>query len=97
MLEKIVEAHLVKIVRGQGGECVKWSSPSNRGVPDRIVLMPGGHIGFVECKAPGKKPSDLQIHWITRLNEMGFPAMILDKKEDVEKILQKIVSKDLTL
>lgn len=92
MLEKQVEAHLVKLVQARGGECLKWSSPSNRGVPDRIVILQGGLIGFVEVKAPGKKPSGLQEHWLTRLGELGFPAFVLDKKEDVEKILEKIVS-----
>ena len=91
MLEKVVEKHLVKCVQGRGGECLKWSSPSNRGVPDRIVILPGGHIGFVECKAPGRKPSALQAFWMERLRELGFWAGGLDDKADAEKILEEIV------
>ena len=53
MRENEIEAKLVKAVKDVGGVCWKFTSPGTAGVPDRIVLMPSGRIGFVEVKAPG--------------------------------------------
>ena len=61
MREKIIEEKLTKAVKQNGGVCWKFTSPGTAGVPDRIVLMPGGRIAFVEVKAPGEKPRPLQL------------------------------------
>ena len=53
ILEKDIEKRLVREVKKLGGLCLKWVSPGNSGVPDRIVLMPGGKAIFVELKRPG--------------------------------------------
>ena len=44
-----------------GGICPKLVSPGFDGMPDRMVLLPNGRIGFVEVKAPGEKPRPLQL------------------------------------
>ena len=54
MREKIIEQHLVMAVKNSGGIAPKLVSPGFDGMPDRLVLLPGGKIGFVEVKAPGK-------------------------------------------
>ena len=61
MREKSVEQKLVRAVRVAGGIAPKFVSPGFDGMPDRIVILPGGKIGFVEVKAPGKKPRPLQV------------------------------------
>ena len=61
MREKIIEEKLTKAVKQNSGVCWKFTSPGTAGVPDRIVLMPGGRIAFVEVKAPGEKPRPLSI------------------------------------
>ena len=68
MLEKQIEAALVRRVKELGGLCEKFVSPGRRSVPDRIVTLPGGRIVFVELKAPGKGPTELQErdHWRRR-------------------------------
>ena len=53
--EKVVEAWLRKKVMERGGLCLKLVCPGFAGVPDRMLLLPGGRIAFVETKAPGKK------------------------------------------
>lgn len=61
MREKTIEAKLVKNVRSMGGLALKFSSPGFDGVPDRLLLLPGGRIAFVELKAPGKMLRPLQV------------------------------------
>ena len=61
MREKTIEAKLVKNVRSMGGLALKFSSPGVDGVPDRLVLLPGGRIAFIELKAPGETLRSLQV------------------------------------
>ena len=60
MLEKNIEAHLVKRVKEIGGIAYKFVSPAHRGVADRVVFLPNGVVWFVELKAPGGRLSPLQ-------------------------------------
>lgn len=72
MLEKEIEAKLKKGVEDIGGLCLKWVSPGYVGVPDRIIILPGGTIYFVELKAPGKKERVRQQYVQQRIRRMGF-------------------------
>ena len=60
MREKIIEQKFRAAVRAAGGVAVKFVSPGLDGMPDRLALLPGGRMAFVEVKAPGKKPRPLQ-------------------------------------
>lgn len=92
MREKSVEQALVRAVRAAGGLCPKWVSPGNSGVPDRIVLLPGARIAFVEVKAPGKHiaANGLQAAWQTRLQALGFYATVLCAADDIPELLARI-------
>ncbi len=90
MNEKFIEKKLVKAVKGKGGMALKFISPGMDGVPDRIVLFPGGHIGFVELKAPGKKLRPLQMRRISQLTRLGFPVYVVDDVEQISEVLQRI-------
>lgn len=73
VLEKDIESSLVRMVRHHGGKCPKWVSPGWAGVPDRLVLLPGGRIIFVETKRPkGSKVAALQKKWREWLTDLGF-------------------------
>ena len=87
MDEKTVERELVKRVKEEGGIAYKFTSPNRRSVPDRLCLLPGGKILFVECKAPGKKPTKLQAREHERLRAMGFDVVIVDNKKDAREVL----------
>lgn len=93
MREKVIEQKLVHAVKARGGIAPKFVSPSMDGMPDRIVLLPRGGIGFVEVKAPGKHPTRLQRLRLRTLQKMGFHAFVLDDPEQIEEILKKIGGK----
>lgn len=88
MREKTIEGYLRDETRKNGGLSMKWVSPGNNGVPDRIVFLPGGRVVFVELKAPGKKPTQLQKYQHERLRSLGQLVVIIDSKEKVDKLLQ---------
>lgn len=90
MLEKELEKKFAEEVKVVGGRAFKFVSPGNTGVPDRIVVMPGGKIGFVELKQKGKKPTKLQSLQIKRLKELGCFVAVLDDDENIGEILENI-------
>lgn len=93
MLESRVEGKLVREVKRNGGLALKWVCPGVAGVPDRIVLFPGGRIVFVELKRPGGKPRPLQVRFLNWLRKMGFNVDILDTLEGVDIFIEKYVDK----
>lgn len=90
MEEKRIEQKLVRMTSRSGGVALKFISPGCAGVPDRLVLMPGGKAAFVEVKAPGRKPRPLQIRRINQLRRLGFQVFVLDGTEQIEEMLKKI-------
>lgn len=77
-------------MKSLGGLALKFSSPYHRGIPDRVVLMPGGKISFVELKTTGKKPSALQRSRIEMLRGLGFNVEVIDDQESLDKFLKEI-------
>lgn len=83
MLESVIESRLRQEAKKRGGMALKFVSPGMNGVPDRIVLMPGGKMAFVELKAPGKAPRALQEKRIRQLRRLGFLVYVLDGTERI--------------
>ena len=92
MREKTIEQKLVQEVKSMGGIAVKMSCPGFDGMPDRMVLLPDGLLGFVEVKAPGKKPRPLQIARHDLLRRLGFKVYVLDDSRQIGGILHDIQS-----
>lgn len=90
MRERQVEQKLVKAVKDRGGMCLKFTSPGFDGVPDRIILFPGGHIGFVELKAPGKEMRPLQKKRKRQLEQLGFLVFTIDHPSKIKEVLDVI-------
>ena len=90
MREKNIEQKLVKAVKSAGGIAPKLTCPGFDGMPDRLVLMPEGRIGFVEVKAPGKEPRPLQVRRHEMLRSLGFKVYVLDEPEQIGGILYEI-------
>lgn len=90
MREKNIEQKFVKAVKSDGGIAPKLACPGFDGMPDRLVLLPEGRIGFVEVKAPGKEPRPLQVRRHEMLRKLGFKVYILDEPEQIGGILDEI-------
>ena len=90
MREKQIEQKLCKAVKAMGGISPKLVSPGFDGMPDRIVLLPGGYIGFVEVKAPGETPRPLQLARHRLLRHLGFRVYVLDHEKQIGGILDEI-------
>lgn len=90
MRERDIERRLVRAIQNLGGLCPKWVSPGWDGVPDRIVLLPEGHIAFVELKAPGEKPRPLQVRRKRQLESLGFKVYVIDSKEQIGGMLDEV-------
>lgn len=88
--EKTLEARLVREVGQQGGEAIKLLSQHHRGLPDRMVLMPGGLVYFVEMKTTGKKPTALQLRCHDRLRELGFPVCVIDSTDTLLDFIEAL-------
>ena len=90
MRERDIEHKLVTETVKRGGVAMKFVSPGCIGVPDRIVMLPGGRMGFVELKAPGKKPRPIQTRRIRQMQAMGFKVFVVDGMEQIGSVLDEI-------
>lgn len=81
MREVVVEKALVKRIKELGGTCEKFTSPGRRSVPDRLVTLPGGRIVFIELKAPGIRPTELQQRDHDRRRALGCEVLVIDTVE----------------
>jgi hypothetical protein len=90
MREKQIERKLVRAVKNMGGIAPKFVSPGFDGMPDRIVLLPDGHMAFVEVKAPGRKPRPLQLSRHGLLRRLGFKVFVLDDEQQIGGLLDEI-------
>jgi len=90
MREKEIEQKFTLMVKQAGGLALKFVSPGMSGMPDRIVLLPGGHTAFVEVKAPGKVPRPLQEVRHRMLRKLGFKVYVLDNADQIGGVIDEI-------
>ena len=90
--EAQVESYLVQRVKARGGLCLKWVSPGRVAVPDRIVIIPElsgrARIAFVEVKAPGKRPTQLQSKFLEMLRLLGCNTAWVSTHEEVDTFIE---------
>lgn len=87
MKESEIETRLVRGVRRLGGRAYKFVSPGNVGVPDRLVVLPGGRIIFAELKADGGRLSKMQLYQISQLRQLGAVVQEVRGEAGVQSFL----------
>lgn len=90
MRERDIESYLRNQVKKIKGIAYKFESPGNAGVPDRLVLLPNGKVQFIELKAPGKKPTALQLVQHRKLANLGFNVLVIDSKQGVDEFIASV-------
>lgn len=92
MLESEIESKLTKKIKqlDNGIKCLKFVSPGFTGVPDRIILLPGANVIFVELKQPGKKERKRQLYVQGLLRNLGFEVYSsVQTVEQIEAIIKR--------
>lgn len=90
MLERQIEAYLVKKVKELGGIAYKFVSPAHRGVADRVVVLPGGGVVFVELKSPTGRLSPLQEVFARDMERLGQNYIMLKSREEVDAFAKAV-------
>jgi hypothetical protein len=85
MKESAIEKWFLEEVSKRGGQCIKLTGYI--GIPDRLVLMPGGLAAFVELKAPTGRAAKIQTLWQERITRLGFPSFITAQKDTLINLL----------
>jgi hypothetical protein len=85
--EAKIEQYLSAQIKRRHGLALKWVSPSNVGVPDRLVIYPQGNIFAVEVKAPKGKVSPVQVVMHERLRKMGMRVHVVYSKEEIDDVI----------
>lgn len=91
MKESELERKFCRLVLQAGGKAYKFVSPGNTGMPDRIVVLPGGRIGFVELKREGERPRKQQQLRLTELERLGCYTAVVDNMECAEAVIDEMV------
>ena len=86
-LESTLESHLLKAVLRLGGITIKLPALWYIGIPDRLLLLPGARVYFLELKREGKHPTDIQQWWIERLQALGFDAQFVSGRAALDKYI----------
>lgn len=90
MNEKLLEKKLREKIKELGGIALKFYSMSFTGLPDRIVLMPGGRVWFAEIKTTGQKLKPRQLAVIELFRKLGFSYHVIDRQEALDFFLKEV-------
>jgi hypothetical protein len=88
-METNIEKHLIKSVKSMGGRAIKLNPLWNIGIPDRMILLPGSRIYFIELK-DRSKVSKAQKIWISWLINCGFDARVIRGRKELTVFLKEI-------
>lgn len=90
MREKELEQKFAQAIKQAGGWAPKLTSPGTAGMPDRLILMPGGRAAFAEIKAPGQKPRPLQTRRHQQLAALGYTTYVIDNPNQIPGIIHAL-------
>lgn len=91
MLEKEIERRMTQMVRQRGGLCYKFVSPSNPGVPDRIVITPEGRVVFVELKTKIGRLSNIQKWQRSEMQKRGVDVRVVKGWAAAKALVEEVL------
>lgn len=91
MLEKEIERRMALMVRERGGLCYKFVSPSNPGVPDRIIITPDGRVIFVELKTEIGRLANIQKWQISEMKKRGADVRVARGWPAVKALVEEVL------
>lgn len=87
-IERDIENYLGAKAEEHGVLYLKFISPGNAGVPDRVLInKTSGIVGFVELKRPHELPRPLQVSWIIELKKRGCPVFVVSDNESAKQAI----------
>lgn len=86
--EKAIERYLVEQAKQNGLPCLKYSNPNMVGYPDRLLVLRGGSVIWVELKSKERKPTKIQQMRMSELTGMGHLVKVIDNKADIDKLIK---------
>ena len=90
MRESKIEQRLRVKLQRLGCLVYKFVSPGNNGVPDRIVITPGGTVYFVELKKDDGELSPGQRVQLRRLRQHNVPTAVIYGNRDADLFVREI-------
>ena len=90
MRERDIEKWLRRQVESLGGLAFKFTSPGNDGVPDRLAVLPGGLIYFVELKTDRGRLSPLQVWLQDRLRQLGVNVAVIRGMDEAVEFIEEV-------
>lgn len=94
LLEKQIERKVGDYAKSKGVLFWKFVSPSNPSVPDRVIIAPGGRVGWLELKRRGQKPTPKQRAKMAELASKGATVGWVDNVEDGKQFVDKLLKED---
>ena len=88
--EKSTEHYFCTQMRALGLPCIKQFNPFEAGWPDRLVVLPGGRVIWVEFKSKGEKPTAIQRIRHNALRDKGHDVEIVSCREEAENLVEEI-------
>lgn len=88
--ERDIEKWMREKIEQLGGQFMKWVSPGNDGVPDRIAILPGGKVYFIELKKDGETPRKLQVWQQNRLRRLGCDVRTVEGMDEARQFIEEV-------
>lgn len=90
--EKALERYLVEQVESLGYLCLKYSNPHAVGYPDRMILLPGARVVWVELKSAGAQLKAVQRIRHGELLTLGHLVFTCDSREKIDRLIKRITN-----
>lgn len=88
--EKEIEKYLCARCKDIGALCLKYSNPGAVGYPDRLIVLPGSCVVWIELKSKGRRPTRIQLARHEQLRALGHSVFVIDSKDLVDSLIHRL-------